>query len=169
MGKAKKIIGKIIGGGFEAVKESAKQIADTVSPGALLEQALGKQKQSENTMGDYLKNLGDPSLTGDKLKEKEGEFKTEDEKKIEEARKLLQAAGGLPAHMRLPPKEKELRPYELTVQEEEKKKAAQVEAQKKQRSSMPAPSGKQPRGMLFGKRKSGGKGFEGLSKDTKVG
>ena len=168
MGKAKKIIGKIIGGGFEAVREGVKEVAQTVSPGALLEQALGTQKQT-NEMGDYLKNIGDPNLTGDKLKAREGEFKTEDQKKLEAARKMLALQGGLPAHMRLPEKEKTLSPYEQSMKDLEQKKAAEVEARKKQQASAPAPSGKQPRGMLFGKKKSGGKGFEGLAKDSKVG
>lgn len=156
---------KIITSGFEIVKDSAKQIADTVSPGALIEHALGTKKSSD-TMGDYLRNLGDPSLSGDKLKQKEMEIKSEDEKKLEEARKIL---SGVPVHMKLPPKQPGPRAYEVTVQDMDRKQAQAIEAQKKQSQSAVAPKGKQQRGSLFAKRKTSAKGFEGLVKDTKVG
>ncbi len=163
--KVKKVISNIITGGFEAVKDSAKQIADTVGPDKLLEQAIGTTK-SGNEMSDYLKNIGDPSLTGDKLKQVEDQYKSEDEKKLEEARKVLSA---IPAHMKLPQKRQQPSAYEQTVQEEERKKAQAVEAQKRQSQSMAMPTSKQTRGMLFGKKKSANKGFEGLSKDSRAG
>ncbi len=163
--KVKKVISTVLTGGFEVVKDSAKQIADTIGPDKLLEQAMGTKK-SGNEMSDYLKNIGDPSLTGDKLKQTEDQFKTEDEKKLEEARKMLST---VPAHMRLPQKQEQPRAYEQTVQEEERKKAQAVEAQKRQSQSMAMPTSKQSRGMLGGKKKSANKGFEGLSKDSKAG
>lgn len=163
--KVKKAISSIITGGFEAVKDSAKQIADTIGPDKLLEQAIGVKK-SGNEMAEYLKNVGDPTLTGDKLKQKENEFKTEDEKKLEAARKMLSA---IPAHMRLPQKQSQPGAYEQTVQEEERKKAQAVEMQKRQSQAMAMPTSKQARGMLFGKKKSANKGFEGLVKDSKTG
>ncbi len=163
--KVKKVISNIITGGFEVVKDSARQIAETIGPDKLLEQAMGVRK-SGNEMADYLKNVGDPTLTGDKLKQAENQFKSEDEKKLEEARKMLSA---IPAHMRLPQKQQQPSAYEQTVQEEERKKAQAVEAQKRQSQSMAMPTSKQARGMLFGKKKSANKGFEGLSKDSKAG
>ncbi len=156
---------KIISVGFEAVKDSAKQIADTVGPDKLLEQAMGVQK-SGNEMADYLKNIGDPTLTGDNLKKKEEELKTDDEKKLEEARKMLTS---VPAHMRPTQKQEQPRAYEQTVQEEERKKAQVIEMQKRQSQAMAMPTSKQARGMLFGRKRQTSKGFEGLVKDSKVG
>lgn len=165
MPDVKKIIKNIVGEGFEAAKDSAKQIADTVSPGALLEQAIGPKSQ-RNEMSDYLKNIGDPNLTGDKLKQKEQQIKSEDELKLERTRRML---SGIPDHMRLPNRQKELSPYEETMKEEEKKAQA-VEAQKKQQQQQVAqPTSKPKRGSLFAKKKSQAKGFEGLVKDSKVG
>lgn len=156
---------KIISSGFEVLRDSAKQLADTVAPGVLIEQALGKPGGSEVT--DYLQKIGDPELKGEKLQEKQRELKEKEQKELEEARKLLQAA--VPAHMKLPPKPPGLRPYEVTIQEEEQKKAQAIEAAKKNLQPLAMPSSKQARGMLFAKKKSGGKGFEGLAKDTKTG
>ncbi len=59
-----------------------------------------------------------------------------------------------------------LRPYEQTVQNMERTKAIAVENHKKS-STVAAPTSVQPRGMLFGKRKT--KGIEGFAKDTKIG
>lgn len=156
---------KIITGGFEAVKDSAKQIVDTVSPGAIMEQALGHQRGKKDELSDYLQNLS--SVSSEELEKKKKELTEEDQKKLEETRKKLLTT--MPTHMRPQQKPPGLRPYETTIQEEEKKKAQAVEAQKKQQQPLSTPAGKQPRGMLFGKRKVGGKGFEGLVKDTKVG
>ncbi len=155
---------KIITGGFEIVKDSAKQLAKTISPGEMVKQALGQQQASEFT--DYLKNIS-PDLSKEDLEKKKKELSEDDQKKLEEARRKL--FNTIPPHMRVQPKPPGLRPYEATIQEEERKKAQAVEAQKKQPQPMATPSGKQPRGMLFGKKKTGGKGFEGLAKDTKVG
>ena len=159
-------IKKIIAGGFEIVKDSTKEIAGAVGPGALLEHALGQDKPKANEMGDYLKNIGDPELKGDKLKQKEAEINQKDQAEMENARRIL---AGLPPHMQLPREEKKLRPYEEKMKEEEKK-AQEVEAmQQKQQNSLAEPIVKQQRGSMRGKRKSPQKGFEGLKKDTKVG
>lgn len=168
MSKAKKIISGLIKGGFEFTKDSAKQIADTVAPGKLLEQAVSGVPQRKDEFSEYLKNLG-PNLSEEEIAKKRKEFEERDQKELEEERKKLWAT--VPPHMRLPEKPKSLSPYEQAIQEEEKKKAMAVEAQKKQQQQQPlaAPAGKQPRGMLFAKKRPATKGFEGLQKDTKVG
>lgn len=157
---------KIIKGSLEIVKESAKQLADTLSPTAFLEQALGSKPKRDDEFAKYLKGLGG-DLSKEQMEEKRKEFDESDEKKLEIARKMIKAA--LPSHMQLPYTQRQPRPYEVSVQEMERKKAAAIEAGKKQQQSAVAPAGKQPRGMLFGVKKKGGKGFEGLAKDTKVG
>lgn len=164
--KAKKIISGLIKGGFEFTKDSAKQIADTVAPDKLLEQAVSGVPPQKGEFSEYLKSLG-PNLSEEELAKKKKEFEERDQKELEEERKKLWAT--VPPHMRLPEKPKPLRPYEQAIQEEEKKKAMAVEAQKKQPQQVAVPTGKQPRGMLFAKRKPAAKGFEGLQKDTKVG
>ena len=49
---------KVIKGSLEIVKESAKQLVDTLSPTALLEQALGSKPKREDEFAKYLKGLG---------------------------------------------------------------------------------------------------------------
>lgn len=157
---------KIIKGSLEIVKESAKQLADTLSPTAFLEQAIGHKPQREDEFAKYLKGLGG-DLSKEEIEKKRKEFDTSDQKKLDDARLLIKAA--LPPHMQIPTsRERQQRPYEQSMHELERKKAADVEAQKRQQP-MPAPTSKQARGMLFGVKKKGGKGFEGLAKDTKVG
>lgn len=155
---------KIITGGLEFVKDSAKQLAQTVSPDAMVKQALGQPPKSE--FSDYLKKLG-PDLSPSELEAKKQEFQTDEEKKLAEARNALKAA--IPDHMKPVQRQKTLGPYELAVQEEERKKAQRVEAMKKSPQPLSQPTSKQSRGMLFGKKKSANKGFEGMQKDTKVG
>lgn len=155
---------KIIIGGLEFVKDSAKQLAQTVSPDALVKQALGQQTGNEFT--DYLKGLG-PNLSPEEMEKKKKEYADDEQKKMEEARNLIKAA--LPAHMRLPQKPAIPGPYEAAIQEEERKKAQQVEAQKKNPQPLSTPISKQTRGMLGGKKRSANKGFEGMQKDSKVG
>lgn len=160
-------IKKIIQGGLEVVKDSAKQLADTVSPGKILEQAIGPKPQRTDEFGDYLKGLS-PDMSTDELEKRKQEISAQDQQKLEDARKLLKTT--TPDHMRLQQKQKPPRPYELSVQEEERKKAMAIEAQKKQQQqTLTVPQSKQSRGMLFGVKKKGSKGFEGLQKDTKVG
>jgi len=161
MSKLKKVITE---GLVEIVKDSAQQLAKTVSPEELLKQAAGRQT-SEFT--DYLKNLGS-NLTPEELEKKKKELSEEEKKKMEDAKKVIQAA--IPAHLRPGPKPAEPRPYEASIQEEERKKAMQVEMQKKQaQATVQAPQGKQQRGSLFARKKKTTKGFEGLVKDAKVG
>ncbi|MBI3379279.1 hypothetical protein HY029_00830 [Candidatus Gottesmanbacteria bacterium] len=155
---------KIITGGLEFVKDSAKQIAQTVSPDALARQALGQQPKNE--FGDYLKNLG-PNLSPEEMEKRKQEYQTSEQKELEEARKVLKNT--TPRHMQPEQKPPELRPFEVLAQEEERRKAQQLEAQKKNPQPLPMPSSKQARGMLGGRKKSANKGFEGLQKDSKVG
>lgn len=155
---------KIITGGLEFVKDSARQLAQTVNPDTLARQALGQQPKSE--FSEYLKNLG-PDLTPEEMEKKKQEYSDSEQKKLEEARNTIKAA--LPDHMKLSQKPSTPTPYEANIQEEERKKAQQVEAMKKNPQPLPMPSSKQARGMLFGKKKSVNKGFEGMQKDTKVG
>jgi len=68
MSAVKKVLKNIISGGFEAVKDSAKQIGQTVGPGALVEAALGQEKPDE--FKEYLKSLGDKNLTPEELEKK---------------------------------------------------------------------------------------------------
>lgn len=158
------IIKKVITEGLEVVRDSAKQLAQTVSPDAFVKQALGQQPKNE--FSEYLKNLG-KDLSPQELEKKKQEFSTDEQKKMDEARKTITAA--MPSHMRLPQKQQELRSQEVVVQDEERKKAMQVEAQKKNSQALAMPTSKQARGMLGGKKRSANKGFEGLQKDTKVG
>ncbi|MBI2616780.1 hypothetical protein HYW55_01440 [Candidatus Gottesmanbacteria bacterium] len=163
-----KIIKSIITNTFEAVKDSAKQVADTVSPGSLLEQALGKQKSQSSEFTEYLKNVGG-ELSPEELEKKKKEFSQSDQEKLEETRKKLLPS--VPAHMKPPPTAKGPRPYEATIQEEERKKAQAVEMQKKQASQqITPPSGKKARGSLFSKKKKATPtGFEVMKGDKKAG
>lgn len=163
----KHIARKIIKGGFEEIKEGGKQIAQTVSPTKLAEQALGvKSPQPPSEFTKYLQNVGNPALAGDKLASRTHELAKSDEEALQ---KLRQSLTTTPAHMRPSPKQQELRPYDKAIQEQEQKKALAVEAQTKQSKPITTPTSKQPRGMLGGKRKSVQKGFEGLQKDSKTG
>lgn len=155
---------KIIEGGLESTNDSVKQLARTVSPDALVKQALGQQQKNEFT--EYLKTVG-KDLTPQEMEEKKKEFAEKDEKEKEEAQKIISAA--IPPHMRPAKKPPAPRPYEATIRQEEEKKAQQMEAAKKQPQPLITPASKQSRGMLGAVRKKGQKGFEGLQKDTKVG
>lgn len=149
--KAKKILKGILDSGFEAVKDSAKQLADTVAPGALLEQALGVKQAKPDELSQFLKNSG-PNLTSEELEKRKAQLSGQDNQELEAARSMLRAA--IPDHMRPPPGRKALTPYETTIQDEERKKAMAVEMQKKQAAQAgAAPSGKQARGSLFAKKK----------------
>lgn len=162
MSKTKRIIKGILEGGLEVVKDSAKQVASTVSPTALLESAFGAKKGNEVTQ--YLQNLSDPNLSPQQLKEKAVQMAEKDEKELEKARALLTT---IPTHMKVAPNAPAMSAYETTIAEMEQKKAIAVEMQKKQQAqSAVAPKGK-VRGNLFGKKKI--KGSEGLTKDSKTG
>lgn len=165
--KIKGALKGIFEGGMEMVKDSAKQVADTVSPVKIIEGALGMTPPKKDEFTQFLQKSG-PDLTPAQIEEKKKEFGSSDEKAMEEARKKLRAA--IPDHMKLPPKQRELTPYEQTIQDEEKKKAAMIEAQKKQQGqAVPAPSGKQARGSLFARKKKPQASTFETSKNTKVG
>lgn len=163
-----KLIKSIITNTFEAVKDSAKQIVDTVSPGVMVEQALGQQQSQSSEFTEYLKNAG-PNLSPEEIEKKKQEFAQSDQSKLEEERKKLFSS--IPAHMKLPQKQKPPRPYEAVIQEGERKKAQAVEAQKKQAGAqISAPAGKQARGSLFArKKKHVSTGFEVIKGDKKAG
>ncbi len=160
----KAILKKIITGSLEVVKDSAEQLGKTISPAEMMNQLAGIQKPPEKSeMGEYLEKVGDPTLTGEKLEDRKKELKTEEEKQLEEARRAINPN---PAHMRLPPQQRELTPYEQTVKdEEEKKKAKAVEAQQQGQSlSMPKSKPKGKLGATSHKATT-----EGLKKDSKFG
>ena len=154
----------IIIGGFEAVADSAKKIGETVSPGALIESAVGVKKSDEYS--EYLKNLGDKNLIGENLEKKKQELASKDEDEKNKMRSFLQAT---PAHMRLPQKPQEPRPQEEVIQDEERKKAMQVEAQKKQAQTVVTPIGKHARGALGAKKRPKTSMTMESSKNIKVG
>lgn len=162
MSKVKKIISDIAEAGLEVVKDSAKQIGQTVSPDKLLESVIGPKKSS-NEFSEYLKNLGNPDLSQEELEEQKKKFEKDKEDELEKARRVLR---GEPAHMKLPPKQEEERPYEKTWQEEEQKKALAVEAQKKQAQPLVIPKSK-PKGRVGVTSQKAT--TEGLKKDTKIG
>jgi hypothetical protein len=77
--------------------------------------------------------------------------------------------------MRPAPKPPELRSYEKMQREAQEAEAQRVEAQKKQQQQqLNMPSGVEPRGSLFAKKKKGSStpmlsSSEGLKKDRKIG
>lgn len=163
MSLVKKIGKKIIEGGVELVKDSTTQLGKTVSPEEMLKQVTGAQGKGGSELGDYLKNVG-PNLSEEEIKKKSEELGMSDQKDIENARKIIQAT--IPAHMKLPQKPAEPRPYESTVQDEERKKALAIEAQRKQ--PVVTPIGKQSRGMFGKKRIKSSTSFES-KQNVKIG
>ena len=167
MSKVKKIITGIIEGGAEAVKDSAKQIAETVSPVKMLEQALGTAPPAqEDEFAKYLKNLGG-ELTPQEMEKKRAEFAARENSEMDEARKVIKSA--LPDHLKPPPGPPKPSVYDQLNQEEEQKKALAVEAQRKQKHSIAAPAGKQARGSLFAKKKRRASSDFEIGKNIKVG
>lgn len=160
----KSIFKKIITGTLEVVKESASELGKTISPGEMMNQLAGTQKPPEkNEMGEYLKNVGDPALTGDRLEARKKELKTEEERQLEEARRAINPN---PAHMRPPPRERELSPYEQTVKDEEDKKRALAEQAQNQSQTLSMPKGKAKGKLGSTSHKAT---TEGLKKDSKFG
>lgn len=167
MSKVKKIITSIIEGGAEAVKDSAKQIAGTVSPVKMLEQALGTAPSAqEDEFVKYLKNLGG-DLTAEEMEKKRAEFAAREDSEMDAARKVIKSA--LPDHLKPPSGPPKPSVFDQMKQEEEQKKALAVEAQKKQKQPIAAPSGKQARGSLFAKKKRKAAADIELGKNIKVG
>lgn len=163
MSGVKKVIKSIISGGFEAVKDTTSQLSQTVGPGALLEAALGQKKPDE--FREYLKNIGDSKLTPEELEKKKKEMAEKEEEEKKKLRTFLQST---PSHMRPLEKPKELRPYEAIIKEKEEEAARQEELREKMPKPLSQTGSKRKPGGLFA-RKKGGRGFEGLQKDTKVG
>lgn len=165
MSQTKKIISDITESVGEFVKDSAKQIAETVDPVKMVEQAVGIKKAEEPTGGeftDYLKNVGG-NLTDAQLKQKQQEYANNESKEMAEAQKIIRNAG-LPEHLRPIPKG-EPDEFEKQKQENEMKKAQEVEMQKKNPKTISDPGGK-----TTGKKKQRAKtsDIEG-SKNVKVG
>lgn len=160
----KPIIKKIITGTFEVIKDSAGELGKAVSPGEIMNQLAGVQNTPDkNEMGEYLENVGDPTLTGDKLKQKEAELEAKKQKELEEARNVINPN---PAHMRLPPRERELTPYEQSMKDwDEKNKAKAAETQ--QQSQVLSTPKSRPKGKLGATSHKAT--TEGLKKDTKFG
>lgn len=170
MSKTKQVIKNIITGGFEVVKDSAKQLGKTVSPAGFIEQALGTKSgppagEAGDEFTDYLKNLGDPNLTGANLEKKKKEVSEKEEEEKKKLRTFLQAT---PPHMRPREKQAAPRPHEEVVQEEERKKAMQIEQMKSQPQPLMQPSVKQPQGMSGARRRPKSADFE-AGKNIKVG
>lgn len=150
MTTAKKIIKNIIEGGLEFVKDSGKQIGETVSPEKMLDSVLGP-KETTDEFTKYLQSLGG-ELTPEQIEQKKKEFEENKIKEMEEARKVLK--GSVPPHMKPSPQPRQPSPYEEVVQEGERKKAILLETQQKQRQQQVfTPAGKQQRGSLFARKK----------------
>ena len=165
MSKAKKIIGALIEGGAEIVKDSARQLSDTVSPVKMVEQALGTpQSGKEDEFSKYLKNLGG-ELTPAEMEKKRQEFAEKQAGEMDQATQVIKAA--LPDHLKPPSGPPEASVFEKMKQEEEHKKAMQVEAQKKQKGAIAAPAGKKT-GVLGKRKKPASSDFE-TGKNKKIG
>lgn len=166
--KAKKIITGLLEGSVEAIKDSAKQITETVAPGALLEQAIGTGQPKKDEFSEYLKKLG-PELTPEELEKKKQEFSQKDLKEKQEAQKILSAAT-TPTHMRLPQKSPGQSVYDQNMKELEEKKALQVEMQQKQNQQViPVMSQKAAPGGLFSKKRRPKSSDLEAGKNIKVG
>ncbi len=154
---------KIISGGFEIIKDSARQLGKTVSPDELLKQALGQQKSE---FSDFLSHSG-PELSREELEKRKKDLSEEEQEKLQQARKIIQAA--IPPHLRPRPVKERLSPYEEKLkEEEEQKKAMAVEAKKKTLPVItPRGTCRKPGLNRIGRKQP--KGFEGFAKDTKIG
>ena len=166
MGDAKKIISNITENVCELVRDSAKQIAETVDPVKMMEQAVGIKRNDPPAGGEfskYLKGLGG-NITEEEMEKRKKDFETQKEKEMEEAKKII--SGALPAHLR-PTGPREPSIFEKNKQEEEMKKAQMVEAQKKQPKSIAAPVQKVT-GVAARKKKTNTTNFE-AQKNIKIG
>jgi len=147
---------QVIGGTFEFIKDTGKQAGKIVPDvlGGMLEQAVkgGQQTPAQKQQVQQ------------QMQQKTQQHKEKDEEELKKTRESLAGLRAMQAQF-APRKQVPPSVYEQNIQEEERKKAQQVEAQKKQPLNIP--TSKQARGMLFGKKKT--KGSEGLAKDTRVG
>jgi hypothetical protein len=155
---------KIIKGGIETLKEGARELGETVSRERVVEQITDKPRD-EGGMGDYLRKLN-PNLSEEEI----AKLQKSQAEGLENARAVLRNA--TPEHMKLPPKPKELRPYERNLREKEEREKALVNAQERQQAlSLPLIVGKQ-RGRLGVARRPRTADFERVGergKNIKVG
>ena len=163
MSTVKKIIGGIAEGVGEFVKEGAKDIAETVNPAKMVEQAIGPKKTS-NEFTEYLRSLGG-NLTDAEVERKRKEFEEKQKTEMSQAENIIKQA--LPDHLKPKPAAQEPSIYERNIQEEEMKKARAVEAQKKQPKTISAPTGKVT-GVLGGRKRPKSSDFE-AGKNIKIG
>ena len=71
-------IKKIIRGGFEFIRDSGKQIAETVSPGSLIESAMSpKSKETKDEVTEYLQKLS-PDMSKEELEKKKKDLSEKD-------------------------------------------------------------------------------------------
>ncbi len=150
------VVKKVIRDSFEFVKNTGKQAGKIVPDvlGGMLEQAVKGGSQS----------AAQKQQAAQQMQQQTTSYKQKDEEELKKTRDALAALQRM--QRTFSPKQKPApRPYEATISEEEQRKAAATEAQKKQPLAVPV--SKQTRGMLFGKRKI--KGSEGMVKDTRVG
>ncbi|OGG20359.1 hypothetical protein A3D03_05940 [Candidatus Gottesmanbacteria bacterium RIFCSPHIGHO2_02_FULL_40_13] len=160
----KSALKKIITGTFEVVKDSAGELGKTISPAEMMNQLAGTQQPPEKSeMGEYLEKVGDPTLTGDKLEARKKELKTEEERQLEEARRAINPN---PAHMRPLPRERVLTPYEQRLEDDQKKKEAEVAEAQRQSQTLAMPKGKAKGKLGSTSHKAT---TEGLKKDSKFG
>lgn len=164
MNIVKKIIKSIASKSFEAVKDSAEKLGQAVNPGEMVNQLTGVNNPQKSDVGEYLENLGDPKLRGENLEKRKQEAGTEDQKALEETRKILRTT--TPAHMRLQSRQPELSAFEKMKREEEEQKAQSVQANQIQRQQFVMPVSK-PKGKLGTTSRKAS--IEGFKKDTKIG
>lgn len=130
MNIAKKMVRGALESGLEALKdrskEGGKQLVDTVNPVELVKTVLNPDGsgKSSNEVGDYLKNLADPSLqTQEAIQTRQQEEKTKTEQETERLRNILHGKQIAPAPQ---PISKE-RIYDKLWNERQEKEAAQIQ------------------------------------------
>lgn len=164
MSKAKKIIGGLLEGTGELVKETAEKVAETVGPTKLVESAVGPKK-SGSELGEYLESLSG-NLSAEELEKKKREYEEQQKEEIEKSQKVIKEA--LPAHLKPPSSEKKPSVYEENIAEEEKKKAQEVETLKKKPKPLIVPAGQQ-KGILGGRKKRPKTADLEIGRDIKIG
>lgn len=146
---------RIIGGTFEFIKDTGKQAGKIVPDilGGMIEQAVqgGQQTPAQKQQANQ------------QMQQKAAQVKKSDEEELKKARMALVGLKAMQSQF-APKKPNGPTIYEQNIQDLERKKAQQVEAQKNKPFVIPV--SKQSRGMM-GMKKA--KGSEGLTKDTKVG
>lgn len=169
MSKVKKFFGNIFEQLKEGVKDSAKQVAKPFTAEKLADHILNRESHPDE-FSEYLKNVGDPSLTGKKLEERQATHQSKDAAELERARSVIRAA--MPEHMKLRPKPAEQPVYYKNIKERQDAVNRQAEAAAHRPVNLAEPEGKSERGSLFSrkkKRKPQTSGFEVVKKDSKMG